>query len=229
MISWNRKKTTQSLRSLCDELLCREAAAGNHEAFLELFDRYWHQVFRLACSVIRDESEAEDLAQDLFLDVHRSMLHFDSQRGSFRTLLFRYAYTRAIDHRRRLETRRFYSQVQLEDILTSSLSHDAPLASGLSIEEATRLIEQAMTHLDEKQRITIEAYFFRGLSLEEIAAEMGDSFGNARHYLYRGLDKMRRLLAVKNKAEQPVDADHIIRDGLEHNMPEGSAWGVPDV
>jgi RNA polymerase sigma-70 factor (ECF subfamily) len=179
--------------------------------------------------VIRDESEAEDLAQDLFLDVHRSMLSFDSQRGSFRTLLFRYAYTRAIDHRRRLETRRFYSQVQLEDILTSSLSHDAPLASGLSIEEATRLIEQAMTHLDEKQRITIEAYFFRGLSLEEIAAELGDSFGNARHYLYRGLDKMRRLLAAKNKAEQPVDADRIVRDGLQHKMPEGSAWEVPDV
>src|SRR5260370_40873593 len=91
MTFWNRPRSPEQLRSLPDEPLCREVSHGNQEAFLVLFDRYWGQVFRLANAVIRDEAEAEDLAQSLFLEVHASMLRFDEQNGLFRGLLFRYA------------------------------------------------------------------------------------------------------------------------------------------
>src|SRR6266566_4507011 len=197
----SRPRSPEQLKRLPDESLCREASQGNQEAFLVLFDRYWHQVFRLANAVIRDEAEAEDLAQALFLEVHASMLRFDEQKGSFRTLLLRYAYTRAIDQRRRLESRRFYSNVQFDELSPSLLVQESKAPSGLSPEEATRLIEQAMKHLDEKQRVVVEAYFFRGLSLNEIAHEQRDSFGNARHYLYRGLEKMRKLLGARGEVE----------------------------
>src|SRR5258708_2801565 len=146
----SRPRNPEQLKCLPDESLCREVAAGNQEAFLVLFDRYWGQVFRLAHSVIRDQAEAEDLAQALFLEVHASMLGFDEQKGSFRTLLLRYAYTRAIDQRRRLESRRFYSNVQFDELDPSMLAREWKVPSGLSPEEATRLIEQAMNHLDEK-------------------------------------------------------------------------------
>jgi RNA polymerase sigma-70 factor (ECF subfamily) len=106
MIFWKRLQPPEQLRSLSDECLCREVAKGNHEAFLLLFDRHWRDVFRLASSVLRNAAEAEDMVQSLFLEVHTTMLRFDEQRGSFRTLLLRYAYTRAIDHRRHLESRR---------------------------------------------------------------------------------------------------------------------------
>jgi RNA polymerase sigma-70 factor (ECF subfamily) len=202
MTLWNRPRSRQQLRCLPDEPLCREVAQGNPEAFLVLFDRYWRQVFRLANAVIRDEAEAEDLAQALFLEVHASMLRFDEQKGSFRTLLLRYAYTRAIDQRRRLESRRFYSNVQFDELDPSMLAQEWKVPSGLLPEEASRLVEQAMKHLDEKQRVVVEAYFFRGLSLNEIAHEQHDSFGNARHYLYRGLEKMRKLLGARGEAEE---------------------------
>jgi hypothetical protein len=48
----------------------------------------------------------------------------------------------------------------------------------------------------------VTAYFFRGLSVNEIARELGESFGNARHHLYRGLERMRRVLASKEETEQ---------------------------
>jgi RNA polymerase sigma-70 factor, ECF subfamily len=203
MSSSNRPVNPEQLRHLADEPLCREVAAGNEQAFLELFDRYWRQVFRMALSVIRDQAEAEDLAQTLFLEVHTSMLRFDEQRGSFRTLLLRYAYTRAVDHRRRLESRRFYTSVQFEELDPSTLARDASFGLGLSAEEGTRLIEQAMKHLDENQHATVKAYFYRGLSINEIADELGDSFGNVRHYLYRGLEKMRKLLVTEDGTENP--------------------------
>ena len=86
MTFWNRPRSPEQLRSLPDEPLCREVAQGNQEAFLLLFDRYWRRVFRVAFSVIRDQGEAEDLAQTLFLEVHTSMLRFDKQKGSFRVI-----------------------------------------------------------------------------------------------------------------------------------------------
>src|SRR5260370_9958505 len=129
MTFWNRPRSLEQRRFLPDERLCREVSHGNQEAFLVLFDRYWHQVFRLAKAVIRDEAEAEDLAQALFLEVHASMLRFDEQKGSFRTLLLRYAYTRAIDQRRRLESRRFYSNVQFYQLHPSLILQDSHAAS----------------------------------------------------------------------------------------------------
>jgi len=205
MIFWKRFRAPDQLRSLPDKELCREVTRGSHVAFLALFDRYCQDVFRLAYSVLRNKAEAEDLIQGLFLEVHTTMLRYDEQRGSFRTLLLRYAYTRAIDQRRHLESRRYYTTVQIEELEPEAFARDVSLASGLSLEEGSRLIEQGLEQLDDKQRAAVTAYFFRGLSINEIARELGESFGNARHHLYRGLERMRRVLAPKDEGEEPSE------------------------
>jgi RNA polymerase sigma-70 factor (ECF subfamily) len=207
MSFWNRRQTSNESSSRADEELCREVVKGNHDAFLALFDRYWRDVFRLAYSVLRNSAEAEDLVQGLFLEVHTTMLRYDEKRGSFRTLLLRYAYTRAIDHRRHLESRRYYTNVQIEELEPELLVGNESLASGLSLEVGSRLIEQGLERLDDKQRAVVTAYFFRGLSLNEIAHELGESFGNVRHHLYRGLERMRRVLAPKDETNESTEPD----------------------
>src|SRR5260370_33305715 len=122
------------------------------------------------------------MVQGLFLEVNTTMLGYDEKRGSFRTLLLRYAYTRAIDHRRHLESRRYYTSVEIEEVEPELLvQHESPVY-GLTLEEATRLIEQGLERLDDKQRAAVAAYFFRGLSGHEIAQELGESFANARQH-----------------------------------------------
>src|SRR5229473_4057014 len=207
MTFWKRPHGPEQLRTDSDEVLCRKISTGDQEAFLVLFDRYWQDVFRLAYSVLRNTAEAEDLIQALFLEVHTTMLRYDEQRGSFRTLLLRYAYTRAIDHRRHLESRRYYTSVEIEEVEPELLvRHESPVY-GLSLEEGTRLIEQGLEQLDDKQRAAVTAYFFRGLSVNEIANELGESFGNARHHLYRGLERMRRVLAPKDEGDESSEPD----------------------
>src|SRR5712664_1698469 len=207
MIFWKRPHGLEQFHAHSDEALCREVVKGNHEAFLVLFDRHWQDVFRLAYSVLRNEAEAEDLVQGLFLEVHTTMLRYDEQRGSFRTLLLRYAYTRAIDHRRHLESRRYYTSVEIEEVEPELLvQHESPVY-GLTLEEGTRLIEQGLEQLDDKQRAAVTAYFFRGLSVNEIAHELGESFGNARHHVYRGLERMRRVLAPKDEADESAEPE----------------------
>jgi RNA polymerase sigma-70 factor (ECF subfamily) len=220
---WKRPHGPEQLRSYTDEALCREVLQGNQEAFLVLFDRYWLDVFRLAHSVLRNDAAAEDLIQDLFLEVHTTMLRYDEQRGAFRTLLLRYAYTRAIDHRRQLESRRYYVMEQIEEIEELEpevFSRDISLSSGLSIEEGTRLIEQGLEYLEDKQRATVTAYFFQGLSVHEIAAEMGESAGNTRHHLYRGLDRMRKLLAPKEEGGETAEPESPVTLRLHRRLPK---------
>ena len=217
---WKRPHCPEQLRSYSDEALCREMLHGNQEAFLVLFDRYWLDVFRLAYSVLRNEAAAEDLIQDLFLEVHTTMLRYDEQRGSFRTLLLRYAYTRAIDHRRQLESRRYYVTVQIEELEPEVFLSDVSLSSGLSLEEGTRLIEQGLEYLEVKQRATVTAYFFRGLSVHEIATEMGESYGNTRHHLYRGLERMRKLLVPKEEGDETAEPESPVTLRLHRRLPK---------
>src|SRR5204862_6844043 len=117
---------------------------------------------------------------------------------------------RAIYHRRQLESRRYYTSLQIEEVDPETLGQHSALTSGLSPEEGTHLIEQALNHLDAKQRAAVTAYFFRGLSLNEIAHELDESCGNARHHLYRGLDRMRRLLTPREQEDEPSESDRSV-------------------
>jgi RNA polymerase sigma factor (sigma-70 family) len=128
----------------------------------------------------------------------------------------------AIDRRRHLERRRFYFNIQVDDLDPSRFVQESSLSSGLSSEEGSRLIEQVLQHLDAKQRATVEAYFFRGLSLNEIAQELNDSFGNVRHYFYRGLEKMRKVLGA---AVQPDPSRESIRTNIAKLQPDRLAKG----
>jgi RNA polymerase sigma-70 factor (ECF subfamily) len=226
---WKRPHTPAQLGPLTDEELCREVTKGNHDAFLVLFDRYWQDVFRLAYSVLRNTADAEDLVQGLFLEVHTTLLRYDEQRGAFRTLLLRSAYTRSIDRRRHLESRRYYTNVEIAEVEPEAFAQDVALASGLSIEEGTRLIEQGLEQLDDKQRATVTAYFFRGLSVNEIAVELGESFGNARHHLYRGLERMRRVLAPKEQADESSEPERNVILKMQRRPTKGVASEVSGV
>jgi RNA polymerase sigma-70 factor, ECF subfamily len=226
---WKPHRTPEEPGVETDEALCREVTKGNHDAFLLLFDRYWQDVFRLAFSVLRNKAEAEDLVQGLFLELHTTMLRYDEQRGAFRTLLLRCAYTRSIDHRRHLESRRYYTNVEIEAVDPEVFAQDMALASGLSIEEGTRLIEQGLEQLDDQQRATVTAYFFRGLSVNEIAVELGESFGNARHHLYRGLERMRRVLAPKEQSDESSEPERNVILKMQRRPTKGVAPEVSGV
>ena len=210
-----RPRGPSQLRARSDEELCREFSKGDHEAFLVLFDRYWLDVFRLARAILRDRAEAEDLVQSLFLEVHTTLLRYDEQRGSFRTLLLRYAYTRAIDQRRHLESRRYYASVQIEELDEQLLAGADLLTAGLTLDEGARLIEKGLEQLDSKQRAAVTAYFFEGLSVNEIAEKLGESYGNTRHHLYRGLERMRKLFAPKEQKQESPEAAQRVTLRLE--------------
>ena len=182
------------LRKQSDERLCELAASHDSGAFQVLFDRYWSQVFRLTLGIVRSDAEAEDVAQSVFVELHCRANEFDAAKGTFCNWLLRYAYTRAIDQKRYLIARKFYSQCDFSEFECAGILEDSSPLFRLSVDERSHLIRQLLDHLNERQRSVIEAYFLGGQSLQEIASAINESHGNTRHLLYRGLAKLRDIL-----------------------------------
>src|SRR5690242_15232743 len=97
-----------ALRTRTDEELMKVLQAGLQDALAVLFERYYRLVFHTAVGIVRDRSEAEDVMQDVFLEIYRDAAKFDPARGKLRTWLLQYAYHRSLNRRKYLATRGFY-------------------------------------------------------------------------------------------------------------------------
>src|SRR5260370_42158235 len=104
------------LRDLSDEDVMQEVAFGNGDALAVLLERHKRLIYSIAVKIVKDEAEAEDVVQIVFLDIFRKAALFDPLKGSLKVWLMRYAYTRSINGRYRLQRRHFYSRLDLEEV-----------------------------------------------------------------------------------------------------------------
>jgi RNA polymerase sigma-70 factor, ECF subfamily len=165
-----------------------------------LFRRYSSMVRILAERILHDRGEAEDLVQEVFLFVFRRAALFDSGKGSARSWLAQVTYHRAIDRRRQLMSRCFYSSIELEEAILRSeepLSlttlYDDTIEAALGRDTLRRIDES----LSEDQRKVIHLHFVDGYTVAEIAGIIGQSVGNVRNHYYRALERMRREVFAK--------------------------------
>lgn len=189
------------LKQKTDEELAAELDGGQHEALTVLFQRYSPMVYRNARRILRNEAEAEDIVQQIFIEYYHASRQFDASRGSFRSWLMMFAYCRVISRWRQLQTRHYYDSPSLEDILPSVLDH---VQENLAMTgaETSYLIEQALSLVQPKQRVTIELTYYEGFTPEEIAERTGQSIAAVRHNLYRGLDKIRTILGETSRTSR---------------------------
>jgi RNA polymerase sigma-70 factor (ECF subfamily) len=176
-----------------DEELVARLQEGKNDALTVLFERYSVLVFRHARRVLRNDAEAEDLAQQVFLDLLRSVNHFDGEKASFKTWLMMFAYCRIVSRWRQLQSRHYYDSESLEEVLPAILE-GAQKPFPFHTAEAICLVEQALGLVQPRQRRTIELIYYEGLTPEEVAQQTGESVSVVRHNLYRGLEKVRSVL-----------------------------------
>ena len=207
--TWNEGQDlvmVQATRELSDEVLLTQLAEGNQEALGGLFERYARVVRGVAARILRDAAEAEDLVQDLFLFLQRRCAIFDSSKSSARSWIVQMTYHRAIERRRYLATRRFYSHTEVGN----TASHVVGNPTGQNDYSAEAVfgrngLNKVFESLSEDQRETLRLHFFDGYTLLEISQKLGQPLGNVRHHYYRGLDKLRKQMFANNV---PVDQRH---------------------
>jgi RNA polymerase sigma-70 factor (ECF subfamily) len=193
--------TSCTLGGLSDEDLIAHLQAGNHEAMNTLFRRYYRTVLSIALRIVRDAGEAEDVMQEVFLEVFRKCHLFDAGKGSAKGRILQYAYSRSINRRQHLTLRKFYD---LQAFPSESLYGWEPCCAPVDGQDLTLsnrmiCIQDGLASLSDKQRKIIELAYFEGLELNEIAQKTRESVVNVRNSYYRGVRKLRD--SIKRKAE----------------------------
>jgi len=182
-----------------DEALLRGICENDRTALAALFRRYAAVVRGVAYRVLRNAAEADDLLQDIFLLVHRLCGTFDRSKGSARFWILQMTYRRAISRRRYLNSRHFYTHLDLDQAanqLGGGAGSDRSEASINDIIDRKEALQNWLTELSECQRQTLHLFFYEGYTFEEIAAQLGQTVGNARNHYYRGLQKLRKQISA---------------------------------
>jgi RNA polymerase sigma-70 factor (ECF subfamily) len=185
------------LRLRSDEDLVVLLLADEPDALTVLFERYGPLVFRIARRILRNDTEAEDAVQQVFLDMFRSAEQFEPDKGSFKSWLLMFAYHRTFNRRRQLRTRGYYDSDSLEDVLPEAMIEGANRSLPFSAADTVILVEEVLKLIQPRQRRAIELTYYEGLTAEQVSEVTGESVRIVRHNIYRGLEKLRSVLCGK--------------------------------
>jgi RNA polymerase sigma-70 factor (ECF subfamily) len=173
------------LNELSDADLLARLIDGEHSALAVLFDRYHRLVFSVAVRILRDQGEAEDVVQIVFLNIFESAINFDPRKGIFRVWLLQYAYHRALNRKRSLSAQRVNLWDDLDLAKKRSQQFDA---------ESLRYCEQLLKELKPPQQQVLKLTYFEGWAAQEIADLQGRAVAHVRNDLYRSLARLRLLV-----------------------------------
>lgn len=162
--------------------------AGDQSAFRTLVERYGQHVFHTAYSVLKDAKEAEDAAQEAFIQVYKSLSEYRSQ--GFKTWLTRIALHKAIDAKRKLGRRR---EDQLADAeqLNQWPSGEADLLAQLVKKEKRETLERRLHRLPQQHREILIHFYIQEKNYEQIAKEQGIAVKTVESRLYRARSWVR--------------------------------------
>ena len=177
------------MESSPDNLLLKQIALEDEYAFALLYDRYGRSSYSLAYRILMDVHGAEDVVQDVFLNVWRLAGSFDASRGSARSWLLSMVHHRSIDSIRR---RRDNTQMNLpmdfkQPGTETGVWHE--VRSNLDRQEIRRALKQ----IPMEQMKVIEMAYFGGYTHQEIAAKAQLPLGTVKSRIRMGMDKLRDL------------------------------------
>jgi RNA polymerase sigma-70 factor (ECF subfamily) len=172
-------------------LLVQGVARGDRDALVRLYDRFGTLVFTASLRLLRARAEAEDLLQEVFLQVWRQASAYDPERGSPEAWLLTIARSRGIDKLRSM--RRSDERIRpTEDVRPTP---EVGVASGADPSEARVTVGGVLASLPDAQRRVLELAYFEGLTLSEIATRLGEPLGTVKTRMRTGLERMRGALS----------------------------------
>lgn len=165
-----------------------ESASGRQESFARLFDAIAPAVLGVSRRVIRDPAMAEEVAQEVMLEVWRSASKFDPARGRATSWILTTAHRRAVDRVRREEAAR--TRADKVGRLEQTVTDDVVSEAAIEADDRNR-IRRALGRLTDLQRQTIELAYYGGLTQSEIATHLDTPLGTVKSRMRDGLITLR--------------------------------------
>jgi RNA polymerase sigma-70 factor, ECF subfamily len=184
----NCLSVTELKRDLTDTGMLSAIGSGDESGMAALYDRYSAVVYSVALRVLGDTGAAEDVLQEVFMQLWRKPELFDSSRGSLGPWLSVIARHRAID---RLRKRR--PEADIADVV---ISVEFDMAGDAERAQAMEKVRNALDSMPSAQRQALEMAYFEGLSHSEISAKTGEPLGTIKTRIRSGLLALRKVFAT---------------------------------
>jgi RNA polymerase sigma-70 factor (ECF subfamily) len=181
-----------------DVELLKAVAARDEAALGKLYDRYKLILFSVLVRILNNREEAEDVLQEVFLQVWRRAADFDANRGRPFTWLVTLARSRGIDRLRSVASRERVAMAAGAEV--NEASGDVSDAATDAIRSEQRgVVNNALSQLPEEQKRPLMLAYFDGLTQSEIAMQLGAPLGTVKTRMRSGMMKLRELLSTKGQ------------------------------
>jgi RNA polymerase sigma-70 factor (ECF subfamily) len=189
-------RLTDATEPPSDRELIDKTLGGDGDAFALLVERFQKKIYRIAFAIVRDETEADCVTQDTFVQAYTKLSTFES-RSEFETWLTRIAINRSRDF---LRKRRFVSLFGNnadgeEEMVIEPVDERPDPERQLYSSQLRAAIKRAEKTLSAQQQVIFRLRHYHNLSLEEIAEHLGLRAATARVHLFRAVQKIRKQLA----------------------------------
>ena len=177
-------------RGIRDQVLIEKVLSGHDHAFRLLVEKYQNDLFRVIYAVLRDQKEAEDAAQEVFLKIYTSLPKYENQ--GFKTWITRIAVNHAIDVKRKRDRRQ-------EDV-TDSVGNEFLNPQSISVEtevinaERQRLVHKKLNELPENYQKVIYDFYIAEKSYQQMAEEQNIQVKTIETKLYRARNWMKKQM-----------------------------------
>src|SRR5947209_3225545 len=181
---------------LCDEMLMQAITQRRQQALKELYSRYSRSLRALIGSVVHEESEADDVLQESFLQIWREARNYSPRAGKPLGWVITIARRRAIDRVRRRDCYRRAKQRLEGEVRPLAISFGQRNVTGSEVanSDLRRFLGRQMRNLPAVQREVVELAYFRGLSQREIAATTRTPLGTVKTRLQLGMRKLTQCM-----------------------------------
>ncbi len=177
-----------------DEGLIRLIIEKQSAALGVLYDRYGRLVFSLAFQVISDAAVAEEITQEVFLQVWNNADTYQAAQGKVTTWITSVARHRAIDALRRKGARPEGHQVDFEDGDAPDLVDPTGVEEQVEFTQRSLAVRRAIAHLPPEQQKALALAYFKGMTHQEIAELTGEPLGTVKTRIRLAMLKLRQIL-----------------------------------
>jgi len=175
-----------------DAMLVHQLLQRDVDAFEQLYDRHSRIVYALVLRIVQQASTAEEVVQDVFLQLWRNASRYDTRRGPFIPWLMAVARNRALDHLRLKSERQRRREDQTEEL--PPVIGFPQFEKALDDKRRAERVRAVMGSLNPQQKKVIELAYFEGLSHTEIAETLKEPLGTVKSWIRNGLLRLKEGL-----------------------------------
>lgn len=193
VLSSNTRMTTNN-----DQIIINLIIEGDTNAFSKLVNNYKDMVFTLAFRMLKNREEAEEVSQDTFIKVYKSLNKFKGN-SKFSTWIYRVAYNTCLDRLKKIK--REYNIVAIDEFTEHQIKTIDNALDQMEAQEHKDKIQKCLQMLPSDDSFLLTLYYFEEQSLEEISKIVGLTANNVKVKLYRSRKKLTSILKKQLEPE----------------------------